>query len=417
MGIVLALLVASLGGIAAAQERVKLQIWHHWTGARTELVQQQLDEFMEMYPWIEVEQLPAPTAGRLERLTNFIISGASPEIVQVASEYATQFMATGGFYPLDEFIARDNVDLAMFHDGDLRGFQLFGSTYGLPVMSGAAWSNLMFYNKDMLDEVGLPRTGPKTWAEWEQAALLMTKKDPSGTLIRAGSTIPPIHVTTQWNGDALWSDDWRKATVGSGRTYETIGFLSKLAGDIYGGNTQYYAFLNAGNTFYNQDWGLWFQNNSAFAFLKDLDFEWGVSLAPVNDAHPDTKPVGLVTSTWGYAIPASISPEKLEAAWLLLKYLATTEEAAGWFARIQGRPSPVTEFNHHPDYVWENPEWGTVIEAITYDIAAPPVDLWNKMDPINTKILDGTISPTQGVQEMQMTLQNGLDIYWELVEQ
>lgn len=413
--LVLALLLSALGVSALAQQKVEISIMHHWTAHRADWVQEMLDKFMEEYPWIEATQLVFGTPGRIERLTNYIISGVAPEIVMVGSDYASPFMAQGGFLALDDLIARDGIDLDMFNIGDLRGFQFSGHTYALPVMSGAAWTNLMVYNKDMLSDVGLPDTAPTTWTEWREAALRMTRKDDTGVIIRAGTTIPTIHVATYWNGDSLWSDDWRTATVGGPRTFETAAFLTDLARDVYGNNTQYLAFVGS-REFYTQDYGIYFQNNSVFGFLKDVDFRWGAATAPVNDANPDTKPVGLVTSTWAYAIPASIPDEKLEATWLLLKYLTTQEEAAGWFARIQGRPSPVIEFNSHPDYIYENPEWTMVIRAVENDIAAPPVSLQNLLGPISDRILDERISPTQGLADMQLVLQDALDTYWASLE-
>lgn len=413
--LVLAMLLSVMGVTALAQQKVEVTLMHHWTGHRTEWVQQMLDKFMEKYPWIEAKQLAFGTAGRVERLTNYIISGASPEIVQVASDYASPFMAQGGFLALDDLIARDGIDLDMYNIGDLRGFQFSGSTYALPVMSGAAWTNLMIYNKDMLADVGLPDTAPATWTEWREAALRMTRKDDTGVTVRAGTTIPTIHVATYWNGDSLWSDDWKTATVGGPRTFETANFLTDLARDVYGSYSEYLQFVNS-RSFYNQDYGIWFINNSVFGFLKDVDFRWGAATAPVNDATPGAKPTGLVTSTWAYAIPSSIPEEKLEAAWLLLKYLATDEEAAGWFARIQGRPSPVIEFNSHPDYIYENPEWSQVVRAVENDIPAPPVSLQNLLQPISDRILDEQISPTQGLADMQLVLQDALDTYWALLE-
>lgn len=411
----LTMMLLGLAVPGLAQEKVEITLWHHWTGHRTEWVQEMLDKFMEEYPWIEAKQLPAPTAGRVERLTNFLISGASPELVQVASGYAGGFMAQGGFLRLDEFIARDGVDLGMFNVGDLRGFQLHGETYALPVMSGAAWTNLMIYNKDMMSEVGLPDTAPTTWSEWREAALRMTRKDESGMTLRGGTSIPLIHVATQWNDDSLWSDDWRTATVGGPRTLETATILTQLANDVYGGYREFRTFFDQ-RSFYNQDYGIWFINNSVFGFLKDQDFRWGAAVAPVNEAQPNARPVGLVTSTWAYAIPSNIPQEKREAAWLLLKYLTTEEEAAGWFARIQGRPCPVVEFNKHPDYIYENPEWANVIRAVENDIAAPPVDLHNLLEAIEMRILNEEITPAQGFADMQLVLQDALDTYWAGVE-
>lgn len=294
--------------LGAAEKKIEITLWHHWTGGqRIGYVQQVLDEFNQLYPWIEATQISQGTAGASTKLTNFIVGGASPELVQVSSLYAVPFIAQGAFLKLDELAVRDRVNLRMFNAVDLGSFQLHGGT--LPVTSGVAWTNLMIYNKSMMAEVGLnPEAPARTWDEWRQHARRMTRTAGDGSLLRAGTSIPPIMnaVTTSPGSTPTLSP--RKTT------------------------------------------GLWFQNNSAFGFLKDVDFEWGAKLAPVGP-QPGSKPVGLVQSTWAYAIPVTVPQEKREAAWLLLSWITTKQESAGWFTRVQGRPSAITAFDRHPDYL------------------------------------------------------------------
>ena len=120
--------------------------------------------------------------------------------------------------------------------------------------------------------------------------------------------------------------------------------------DAYGDYASYNTLYGAGQSFWEGRTGIFFTNNSGFGLARNADFRWGAATAPVNSNNPNSRPVNVVSSTWSYAIPATISDDKLEAAWLLLKYLTTEEEGGGYFARAQGRPSPVIDFNRHPDY-------------------------------------------------------------------
>lgn len=411
--------VASLlpGATACAAKKIEVTLWHHWVGGeRIGWVQQMLDNFNKQYPWIEAKQISQGTGGAESKLTSFIISGSAPELVQVSSGYAMPFMTQGGFVPLNDLAAKDKLNLRIFNSVDLVGFQYNNETYALPVTSGVAWTNLMMYNKTMMAEVGLnPENPPNTWDQWLQAARRMTKVAGDGALLRAGSTIPTLHTVTMWNGTQPWSDDWKKAQLANPRSEETAAFLTRLSKDVYGSYSAY-APWEKNHKFTSSDIGLWFQNNSAFGFLKDVDFEWGAKLAPVNSAHSGTKPVGIASGTWGYAIPATISDEKREAAWLLLKWLTTQQESAGWFTRIQGRPSAVTAFNRHPDYLKQNPSWNVVIEAVEHDIAPPPVNLFNKLAPISDRILSEIVHMQQGLLEMEQTLQGMLDDYWAAIK-
>ncbi|NLN27311.1 MAG: extracellular solute-binding protein [Firmicutes bacterium] len=410
-------LLSAVAVFPAAAQTVELTLWHHWTAHRSEYVQQLLDAFMAEHPNIKVQHQVAPTGGAQDRLTTMILSGAAPELVMVSSGYAFPFMIQGGFYPLDEFIARDGIDLGMFIPADIAGFQLFGETYALPVTSGAAWTNLLFYNRDMLADVGLADTGPEDWEQWREAALRMTRVADDGTLLAAGSNIPSMMQAVAWTGSVPWSDDWRTAQVNTPQMQSTVSFLLDMLEDMYGTYSVHNNFLvSAVTRFQNQELGLWFINNSAFGFANAFNFRWGARLAPVNRNYADAKPIGFASGTWAYAIPATIDPNKLEAAGTLLKWLTTQEETGGWFTRVQSRPSPVIAFNTHPDYRLNNPYWDVVIHAAAHDIIAPP-GVGEALGAVHTRIMNGTVQPHQGLDDAQRAVQQALDDYWAAVGQ
>lgn len=417
--IALAMYMVLLIGMTSAAQ-VELTLLHFWDGDRLDLVQHVLDDFMAANPDIVVKQMPSPFEGHADRLMTLLLGGAAPEVIMVNSALATRISAMGGLMPLDDFIVRDGIDLGMYIDPDLTGFQLHGLTYALPAMSGIAWTNLMFYNKDIMALTGLnPDAPPTTWSEWKDQSVRMVRRSADGNILQGGSFIPGGLHAAAWNGTLLWSDDWRKATVNTPRVEETLLFLRDLLLAQYTGSEEYLSFWGSGfsTAFYRGQMGFWFQNSAGFAHLKllDIDFEWGAALAPYNELHDDTAPMGLVTSTWAYGIPSFIAPEKLEAAWRLVKWLTTEEDGAGWFARIQGRPSPVMSFNTHPDYVYENPYWHVVMESAQYVAPTPPVNLSVVSTPFLQVVRAGR-NPQDGLDEAERLLQNELNEYWTAVQ-
>lgn len=402
-----------LGASSVSAAKVEVTLWHHWDGGRETLVQQILDAFMAENPDIVAKQMFAPTAGAADKLTTFLVTGTSPEIVMVRSSYAPQMIRMGGLQSLDRLLARDGLSADLFIPGDLANFRDNGATYALPVISGAAWTNLMFYNKRLMAEAGLMAEAPKTWAEWREMSVRMTKRDSSGRILTGGTEMPVPAFMAPWNGVQMWSSDWKKATVNNARMLETMNFLKDLLQAQYGSYEQYTAFNGTGfqNAFFLDKQGFSFRNSSAFAHLQTLDLDWGVGLAPRNQLHADTAPIGLVTSTWAYAIPAGLSGPKLEAAWKLLKWLTLHEQGGGLFARAQGRPSPVIKFNHHPDYRRTNPYWNTVIESIQYTVAAPPVNIEVTTSPL-VQFLTGKSHPQQALADAELALQLQLDALW-----
>ena len=413
LSVALLVVLLSVSPLAGAQEKVKITLWHHWS--LTDLVDEILQNFMAKYPWIEVESNFSSTAGAADRLGTMLVAGSAPEVIMLRSTYAFQFISLGGFLALDELAARDNVDLDMFNPGDLRSFQFLGSTYAFPSMSGSAWTNLMFYNRDMMDNAGLDsEQPPKTWNDWRTATLRMTQKDDSGGLVYLGSQIPALSQAVAWNGVQFWSDDWTKAEAVTPAAIETAEFMRDVLLDAYGDYASYNTLYGAGQSFWEGRTGIFFTNNSGFGLARNADFRWGAATAPVNSNNPNSRPVNVVSSTWSYAIPATISDDKLEAAWLLLKYLTTEEEGGGYFARAQGRPSPVIDFNRHPDYQFGNPYWHVVLEALQYEITAPP-NVLVPMDDAGTEIYTGAKHPQQALADAEIRIQQALDAYWAVL--
>src|SRR5690606_29824619 len=112
--------------------------------------------------------------------------------------------------------------------------------YALPVMSGIGWTNIMFYNRRLLEEAGLPsNAGPASWEDWKQAAMRMTRRSADGRIVQGGSDIPTTQAVAFWNGADMWSDDWRAAGVDTDRVEETVLFLSDLLVSQYGSWSEY----------------------------------------------------------------------------------------------------------------------------------------------------------------------------------
>ena len=419
------LTLALLAGLAAAGTalaqpaggKVSVTLWHRWDGGRDEWIQRMLDQFNEIHPDIHAEQVLTPGAGMQDRLTLMLASGTAPEVVMLNSEWAAPLMAMGGLMALDDHAARIGIDISLFHEADLAPFQLEQRTYALPQMSGTAWTNLLFTNRRLMAEAGLnPDAPPATWAELREAAVRLTRTDGEGRLVQSGVDIPSVVNASFWNGAQLWSEDWRKASVVGGRVLETIDFLRELLEIQYGNWATYSAFQGTGYdiAFYQERQGLSFRNNSAFGHLMNLGFvqDWGAALVPVSGLHEETKPVGLTTSTWAYGIPASLPAEKLDAALKLLRWVTAEEDGAGWFARYQGRPSPVIPFNQHPDYR-ENPYWHVAIDAANLSIVTPPVSLATVDSPLMSAVR-GDTNPQQAMAQAELNFQVILDRYWEI---
>jgi len=73
--------------------------------------------------------------------------------------------------PIDDLVERDGLDLSAY-GGVLDNIIVDGKLYGLPYRSDF-W--ILFYNKDMFDEAGIPYpTNDWTWNDFRETALKLT---------------------------------------------------------------------------------------------------------------------------------------------------------------------------------------------------------------------------------------------------
>jgi len=109
------------------------------------------------------------------------------------------------------------------NDGVLEGGTYQGKVYG-PIYSGD-WQTL-YYNKDMLKEVGLNADKPpQNWDQYIEAGQKLAKKDAGGRLVRAGISLRKTGhaqgIAAKWfafffsAGGQEFSDDYTKALINS----------------------------------------------------------------------------------------------------------------------------------------------------------------------------------------------------------
>ncbi len=165
-------------------------------------------------------------------------------------------------------------------------------------------------------------------------ALRLSQWDDDGRIRRVG--FEPQHGNAWlylygWaNGGEFLSEDGRTATLEDPRVVEALQWTTDVF-DAYGGAADVVAFRKSFQTaaqdpfFINQIalliHGDWFLRDLA-RYKRDMDF--GTAPPPVPQRRLDEGPVTWVAG-FAYCIPSTCPPEKLEAAWWLIKFLSSVE--------------------------------------------------------------------------------------------
>ena len=109
--------------------------------------------FMEKYPDVEVEFIDAPSDEYNNKVTVMLAGGDSdPDVIFVKdTENQVTMKDKNQILNLDEYIAKDGIDLTMYN-GVADQLKMDGSSYTLPFRKD--WY-MLYYNKDLFDKAGV----------------------------------------------------------------------------------------------------------------------------------------------------------------------------------------------------------------------------------------------------------------------
>jgi multiple sugar transport system substrate-binding protein len=176
----------------AREEVVTLRVWD-FGGIEFEwwdrLV---LPVFYEKHPNIRIERLGIPESEFSTKLQTAVAAGEGPDLTLGMDE---RLAKTGHLLALDEYMARDGLQVDDFFPLFRRGCMLDGKVYALP-MNIFSWG--MVYNKDLFSAAGLPELDADsviTYDDWLMYARAINK---------AGDTIEDrvwgsVHFVPRWN--------------------------------------------------------------------------------------------------------------------------------------------------------------------------------------------------------------------------
>lgn len=404
---------------------VTLTYWHHWGGNRIPLMEEQVAAFEDANPGICVDNVFLPWDNRLQNLLAAIAAGNPPDVTMFGRHDLPFFAATESIIPLDDYMAADGIDPAIFHASEFAGTQFSGKTWMLPLPGGGAFS-IAWYNTDHLAEAGIEKF-PETWDEMLEAAETLRLGD--------GSFLERVGVNTQstsgpgafltWlnaNGQDWISADLRTITINNEAGIQALGFMRDMA-EINYGIEELNAFWEMAGEF---DQGPLIQG------LVSIEINGSWTLFQVEDhaesLNYDVAPIpfgpmgnpgrrGGAHGGWGYMIPKNAAHP--DEAWQLVKWLTTQvdDKGACWFIQQQQRPSPLVECNGYEKDGVVHPRAEALLGVAALDnlVTVSPVQpeanqIINRMVE---DVLFGDSSVEDALASAEGEIQGLLDTFWE----
>ncbi|MCY4465209.1 MAG: ABC transporter substrate-binding protein [Chloroflexi bacterium] len=403
---------------------VTLTYWHHWGGNRIPLMEEQVADFENHNPGICVDNVFLPWDNRLQNLLAAIAAGNPPDVTMFGRHDLPFFAATESIIPLDDYMAADGIDSAIFHPSEFAGTQFNGKTWLLPLPGGGAFA-IAWYNADHLAEAGI-ESFPETWDEMLAVAEALTIGD--GSFLERvgfnanGVTGFPFLAWLNANGQTWISDDLRSITINNEAGIETLEFMQAMT-EINYGIEELNAFWEMSGEF---DQGPLIQglvsiesNGSWTLFqLEDHAETLNYDVAPIPygpSGSADRR--GGAHGGWGYMIPKNAAHP--DEAWQLVKWLTTEVDGKGacWFIQQQQRPSPLVECNGYEKDGVVHHRAESILGVAALDYLVPVAPVQPEANQILNRMLEdvffGDSSIEDALASAEAEIQALLDSFWE----
>lgn len=185
-----------------------------WNKSQEPVMREIADKYEASNPNVKIDIQLTPWGQYWTKLEAAATGEVLPDIFWINGPNIVKYASNGILLPIDENVAKDNVDLSMYPEGLIDLYTVEGKLYGLP----KDWDlTALWYNKKIFDEKGIAYpTAEWTWEDMIAAAEKTTDKAKGiyGMAARP-ETQEGIYDTIPQAGGYIISDDRTKSGYGS----------------------------------------------------------------------------------------------------------------------------------------------------------------------------------------------------------
>lgn len=360
-----------------------------------------INQFEKDNPRITVKAEYLPIEPYLEKTTISLQTGDAPDVFMMSSAMTAQFISSE--IPLQRL---DRLDLhntfSRFSPRILAPITKYGARYGMPVELGM---RVLFYNKDILREEGIPmpsETKPMTWDEFAHLLERLKKVNRSGTV-----SVYPLRMNS---GDLLECllNAYQTPLFGDAVAQDTSVFVRERAVRAFTMLDSMYRKDLLPPPGEGQDKGNVGTADTALAGTNAAFMYSGLwSLPLLQAAHIDIGTIPLpqavaktATAEINYLMISPESPNK-EAAWTMIEWFATKGQSllgtnSDYPARIGYDPMSVARNASNGLYRTLSVEAESIVPSLS--ILNPRIR--EEYDRSLKGVVDGTLGPEEAVSAL-----------------
>ena len=309
-----------------AEDKVQVQIWSTFTNDQDAYLRKVAEDFNASQDQYEVTVQTQPNQNFTSTVYNAVINHEGPDIIfNYASEAAKYVGETVYVANLDEFIYDDEIGIPDFDSllpeyllNEINGFE-DGHIHYLP---GATTGPILFYNKTLLEELGL--AVPKTWTELEEVCKAIKAAKPEVTPFGIDSATDIMQTVLLENGNGYIDVNEKKVLFDG-----AVDSVAWLGAQIQAG---LFTLTAPSGGYFSNDFNsglvaMYYGSCAGVPYIDPNGFEYGVAPAPsTGDEH-------AAYTIWnrGPIVFSANGEEAAKGAYLFVKYMLTTPEIAeGW---------------------------------------------------------------------------------------
>ena len=387
LSILLALaMLISMVPMALADDVIELDMYFPVSvgGGPDALINALCEEFHTEYPGIKINPVYAGSyADTRTKVLAAINAGNTPAIALMFSIDLYQLMSTGKLYDYNSFCKTEEEQawLNGFYPGFMENSRVPDGNGGYTVY-GIPWQRstiIMYYNKDAFREVGLnPDAPPTTWAELEEYAAKLTKKDEAGNTVRYGIQIPSDKAgyaywmlqtfTLTQDGQNLMSADGKEVFFNHEKTVKGLEFWKSLSDKGYQAPGTAKWATTVGDFLEGKVAIMYHTTGNLANVKKNATFDFGTSRLAAGTSY------GSPTGGGNFYLfkDANISEEETQAAFTFIKWMTSNPDRVAQWSMDTGyvAPRPVAyETEKMKAYAAEFPSALTARDQLEYAYA------------------------------------------------
>jgi multiple sugar transport system substrate-binding protein len=394
----------------SSQGKVTLELWV-FEGEDTFLPNLKAG-FEAEHPNVTVNITLIPEESYVTKIDTALAAGKPPDIGYM---YEPRWMKAGKVLPLDDVIASEHVDTADYNQSAFSYCNLDGKTYCLGSYNGAI---MLFYNKTMFDEAGLPypsTTVPMTIDEYAATAAQLTKRsDDRSSYVWGGYA----DVTTWWlDWRIMFSEDGRQVEglLNDAPTIHLYDVLAKMIRDGTSPSESDFQFFGDADLLVTGQMAMNIgENVGTPPALDKAGVDWGAAPVPVEQAG-DQPWVSSWSDFWG-AFASSAHPQEAK------EFIAYVGSEGNRLRAEAGNLPLNTKVAEEEDWVGDSPGRAEVLDVVK--LARPgiflPANIFSLDSPLwddFSLIIEGDLTAQQALDDAAPAMQESLDRAWESWEQ